>query len=161
MIPIVLLIIFVYCGLHRLNDISSRHYHASNALIFNNDAIFTICLVGDTSWCVIRLFLDLTKTFVVLMIFLCLIYMFQVFLQAVFLLILERIDTAFYRKLKNIALYLCVGNLILWLYREYVLARGTALEIPPEVEHVIFSLMSMNRFLSFLRFYRIYSIPDY
>lgn len=87
--------------------------------------------------------------------------MFQVFLQAVFLLILERIDTAFYRKLKNIALYLCVGNLILWLYREYVLARGTALEIPPEVEHVIFSLMSMNRFLSFLRFYRIYSIPDY
>lgn len=161
MIPIVLLIIFVYCGLHRLNDISSRHYHASNALIFNNDAIFIICLVGDTSWCVIRLFLDLTKTCVFLLILLCLSYIFQVFLQTVFLLILERIDTASYRKLKNIALYLCVGNLILWLYHEYVLARGTALEIPPEVEHVIFSLMSMNRFLSFLRFYRIYSITDY
>lgn len=162
LIPTVLLIISVYCGLHRIKkDISSRNCYASNAWIFHNDAIFIICLVGDTSWCILHLFLDLSKSFAFLLTLLCISYLFQVFLQAVFLLILERIDTASCRKLQHIALFLCMGNLILWWYPEYVLASGGALEIPREAEHVILSLMSMNRFLSFLRFYRIYSIPDY
>lgn len=76
MILIVLLIIFVYCGLYCLNDIFLRYYYVFNVLIFNNDVIFIICLVGDIFWCVICLFFDFIKMCVFLLILFCLSYIF-------------------------------------------------------------------------------------
>lgn len=162
-IPNVVLIVATYCGLHRVRDfyiITLKQDYASERWVFRNDVISILCLVGDVSWNILTWYRQFTNSFVFGLILLRLTYIFQDFLQTVFLLILERISLYSYQKIKKIALCLCVGNLILWLYVEYMVPRDRGFrEIPPEVEQVLFSLSTLNRVLSFLRFYRIYSLP--
>lgn len=163
-IPNVLLIIATYCGLHRVRDfyiITLKQDYASERWVFRNDGISIFCSVGDVSWNILTWHREFTNSFVFGLSLLRLTYIFQVFLQTVFLLILERTPFHSYQKIRNIALCLCVGNAILWLHVEYLVPRDRGFkEIPPEVEQIMFSLSTLNRVLSFLRFYRIYSLPE-
>lgn len=163
-IPNVLLIIATYCGLHRVRDfyiITLKQDYASEGWVFRNDGISILCSVGDISWNILTWHREFTNSFVFGLTFLRLTYIFQVFLQTVFLLILERTSFHSYQKIRNITLCLSVGNAILWLYVEYLVPRDRGFkEIPPELEQIMFSLSTLNRVLSFLRFYRIYSLPE-
>ena len=161
--PVVFLIVAAYKGLHHLKTYSTIEHTGRQKVsvkwIFKNDIISIMCVIGDISKCTLSFISELEQPFLHLLIILRLCYIFQIFVQTVFLLITERINLKYYRKMKHIALFLCVGNLVLWVYLEYPIKSPKAYsELPPEFEQIISSLSSMNRFLSFARFYRIYSL---
>lgn len=160
--PMIFLIIAVYRGLHRIKKYPRERnqcHQTSVKWIFKNDVIFIICLMGDVSRSTLTGIGELDQSFLFLTILLRLCYIFQIFLQTVFLLITERISLMSFIKLRQVALYLCVGNLVIWIYTEYLVKPTTTYtELPPEFEQIMFSLSSMNRFLSFIRSYRIYSL---
>lgn len=162
LIPNASLIIATYRGLHRVKCLpikTSIHNHEAKRWVFKNDVLSIICFMGDNCFCVLSWHRESGRSAFFVLTLLRFSYIFQLFVQTVFLLILERLTVDNFQKIKHIALFLCVGNLILWFYPEYLVPLGTTLkEIPPELEQVIFSLSSMNRFLSFVRFYRIFSI---
>lgn len=151
-----------YRGLHRVKYFpikNSVHNHEAKRWVFKNDVLSIICFMGDNCFCVLSWHRETGRSAFFELTLLRFSYIYQLFVQTVFLLILERITVDYFQKIKHIALFLCVGNLVLWFYPEYLVPSGTTLkEIPPELEQIIFSLSSMNRFLSFVRFYRIYSI---
>lgn len=162
LIPNALLIVATYRGLHRVKYLpikNSVHNHEAKRWVFKNDVLSIICFMGDNCFCVLSWHRETGRSAFFELTLLRFSYIYQLFVQTVFLLILERITVDYFQKIKHIALFLCVGNLVLWFYPEYLVPSGTTLkEIPPELEQIIFSLSSMNRFLSFVRFYRIYSI---
>ena len=157
--PMIFLIIAVYRGLHCIKECPIRVHkndnYSSVKRAFKNDVIFIICFMGDTSRCALTWLRELNKPFLSLGIFLRSIYIIECFLQTVFLLTAERKTVVSDAKMKQIALFLCVGNLVLLIYRELL---EIFTEHPSEYELIIFSLSSMNRFLAFVRSFRIYSI---
>lgn len=150
------MIVIIFRGLHLMKDIAlTQGSSVCEKWIFKNSVIFIACFMGAVSCWMFDILFDrhyLSIAYIAVR----LSEILQLYIQTMFLLILERISVKSYKKIRRIALYLSTGNLLLWIYHGCI--TRTNILYTPEINQVIISLLTMYRFLSFIDFYRIYRL---
>jgi hypothetical protein len=153
-IPIFFMIVAILRGLYLIKDFASmQDRNVCKTFIFKKRFIFIGSFMGAVSCVMFEIVSDKKHSIFISYIVARLSGIFQLYVQTIFLLILERTCVKSYQKIWRVVLYLSTGNLLLWIYYGYL--RGNRL-YTPDIDQVIIPLLTLYRFLSFVDFYRIY-----
>jgi hypothetical protein len=153
-LPIFLMIVAILKGLYLIKDFTTvQENNACRKWIFQKSTIFIFAFMGAVSCVIFETSSDEKHSLFIAYIMVRISGIFQLYIQTIFLLILERTSVKSYKKIWRVTLYLSTGNLLLWIYYGYL--KGSGL-YTPYVDQVIIPLLTMYRFLSFVEFYRIY-----